>query len=310
MNCKQINNISFQDILGKLGNKPTKINNKEIWYKSPFRDEKTASFKINIESNIFYDFGEGIGGTVIDFWCRLKNRDVKTAIEQISNLFSFQEQEQQKRISSSDVIAEVSQRYQIEILDVKPITNPVLKTYLSERGLSERVYSHISEVSFDLKGNYNYAIGFQNDKGGFELRNKIFKGCSSKAITSIINKRSRTLCIFEGWADYLSYLEMTTSNKNKIIREHNTGFNESILVLNSLAMKEQAIPYITQFEKVKLFLDNDNAGKKLASDLKASFSNIKDCSDTYSKFKDLNDYYIDQMRVHQETKNAINKLKL
>lgn len=39
----------------------------EAWYSSPFRAETDPSFKINQERNIWYDFGLGGGGTVIDF---------------------------------------------------------------------------------------------------------------------------------------------------------------------------------------------------------------------------------------------------
>lgn len=34
---------------------------------SPFRSETEPSFKINLERNIWYDFGLGTGGNVIDF---------------------------------------------------------------------------------------------------------------------------------------------------------------------------------------------------------------------------------------------------
>jgi hypothetical protein len=35
------------------------------WYLSPFRNEATPSFKVNQSANLWYDFGEGKGGTVI-----------------------------------------------------------------------------------------------------------------------------------------------------------------------------------------------------------------------------------------------------
>jgi DNA primase len=47
----------------------------EVWYFSPFRNEKTASFKIKMSDNVWYDFGDGAGGNVIDFVMRYKGCD-------------------------------------------------------------------------------------------------------------------------------------------------------------------------------------------------------------------------------------------
>src|SRR5690606_10948797 len=37
----------------------------DSWYLSPIRNERTASFHVNIERNVWFDFGEGIGGDSI-----------------------------------------------------------------------------------------------------------------------------------------------------------------------------------------------------------------------------------------------------
>ena len=253
MNCAQINRISFEHILKKFGYLPVKITSKERWYKSPFRNEKTASFKTCNYKNTFFDFGEGLGGTVIDFWCKYRSCDIKTAINEISNTFSFHEQNEFKNVKTE------KRRSPIEIIETKSITHPALMKYLFERGLSKKVYDYIHEVHFLLKGNLNYAIGFKNDKGDFELRNKLFKGCTGKAITSIIKEESSTLCVFEGFIDFLSYLEQSEISNIPSVQRWYKDEKESYLILNSLALKQQAIPFFTQFEKVKLYLDNDSA---------------------------------------------------
>lgn len=212
MNCNQINNIPFRELLDKLGCKPVKENNRELWYLSPFREERTASFKVNVSNNTFYDFGEGTGGTIVDFWCRYKNCNVKTAIDDISRLFSFPQQEHKTQFNSISKTPKKPKDPQIKILDIKPITHPKLIEYLNDRCLSERVYPYIREVTFELKGNRNFAIGFQNDKRGYELRNSLFKGCSSKSITTFIKDGSKVLCVFEGWSDYLSYFVYRKQN--------------------------------------------------------------------------------------------------
>lgn len=40
---------------------------------SPFRDEKVGSFKIDVQRNVWYDHGEGCGGSVFTLAQRLKD---------------------------------------------------------------------------------------------------------------------------------------------------------------------------------------------------------------------------------------------
>ena len=56
-----------------------------FWFLSPFRNEKTASFKVDNSSNRFYDFGEGFGGTLIDLISKLENISIKEIIQKFNN---------------------------------------------------------------------------------------------------------------------------------------------------------------------------------------------------------------------------------
>jgi hypothetical protein len=67
MNTTQARDISIEKVLQNLGHKPTKQNENDSWYLSPFRIEKTASFKLNKKINRWFDHGEQIGGNTIDF---------------------------------------------------------------------------------------------------------------------------------------------------------------------------------------------------------------------------------------------------
>lgn len=283
MNCKQINKIKFSKLLSNIGCTPIKSSYKEEWYLSPFRKEKNASFKIDLAKNRYWDFGRGEGGTVIDFWCEYKCCDVKTAIREISNSFFFQKQSGFSEDTKS--CAKIEERdSKIKILDVKPIFNLRLIEYLSQRGITKRSFPFIREIHYTNNGNKYYSIGFKNDKGGYELRNKYCQNCSSKDITSLIKESSSTLCVFEGFIDFLSYLE-------QIAIEETDNTNESFIVLNSLSMIQKAKSYFNKFEKVKLFLDNDSEGQKITSKISSEFSNIIDKSFIYKRHKDYNDYH-------------------
>lgn len=309
MNCSKINQIPFSQILDNFGMKPVKQTNKESWFLSPFREEKLASFKVNLASNRFHDFGNGAKGTVVDFWCRYKSCNVKTAIKEISNIFSFPKQVIiTKQISRKADLKESAP--QLKIIEVKPLSINILKDYLSQRGLSNRVYSYINEVHFEINGRKNFSIGFMNDNGGYELRNKLFKGCSSKTITTLIKKGSTTLCVFEGFIDYLSYLERTIENENPVVRDFFMEINESFLILNSLAIVQKAKPYFSQFEKIDLYLDNDRAGQRLTDEILSEYSNINDCSKTYNQLKDYNDFHIKSKETSENFLKEVKSIRL
>ena len=61
---------------------PVKENSLGLWYKSPFRDERTASFLVNDAKGI-HDFGTSEHYDVIDFVEKLFNIDFVTAINKL-----------------------------------------------------------------------------------------------------------------------------------------------------------------------------------------------------------------------------------
>jgi len=62
--CEQANRMDLVDYLENLGHFPKKIKNNDYWYLSPFREEKTPSFKVNRKLNLWYDHGTGTGGRI------------------------------------------------------------------------------------------------------------------------------------------------------------------------------------------------------------------------------------------------------
>ena len=64
-NCGEARQIPIIQYLAKCGYQPQYIRGNNLWYLSPFRQEKTASFKVNANLNAWMDFGEGIGGNLI-----------------------------------------------------------------------------------------------------------------------------------------------------------------------------------------------------------------------------------------------------
>lgn len=285
----------MEEVLLSLGHLPTKQDEKEAWYLNPFASESQASFKLDKRINVWYLHSEGVGGNNTDFM----KKYLKTSVNEVldwAQKQSFSSFHQQEHIKKSEP------NYRIdEIMDIQ---NPKLKNYLLERGLSPKMYDYIKEVRFTVGEKKLYAIGFENLSGGFELRNSFYKGSLLKKDISILNlnsnvqdisnlqdKNIKSVAVFEGFMDALSFIEMQKS------------FAGDILVMNSIALLNKSIERLKNYSDINLFLDNDNAGIKCKSQIIKSFSQAKDYSGLYSNHKDLNEFLI-----HRIKNNVPNKL--
>jgi hypothetical protein len=68
-----------------LGN-PSKKMGKEWVYKAPHRDDKNPSFSVNVDKNIWHDWGSGEGGNVFDLYILLNNGTKVEACKALLNL--------------------------------------------------------------------------------------------------------------------------------------------------------------------------------------------------------------------------------
>ena len=56
--------ISLADFLARLGHEPVRRSGNELWYRAPYRNERTPSFRVNVAKQLWYDFGLGKGGDI------------------------------------------------------------------------------------------------------------------------------------------------------------------------------------------------------------------------------------------------------
>lgn len=271
MNCQQANKISIIEFLKKLNINPVKRTGRYTFYYSPFRTETKPSFVVTIK-NRWRDFGSGKGGTLVDFVMELQNCNESEALKFIANSgcsFSFKEQE---FIIDSN----------IKIRNVRPfVKHKALLDYLEYRAIKplNLVKHELKEVWYTKDSKLYFGIAFENDLGGYEMRNKIYKNCIGiKAITTKLNGNNSIL-LFEGFLDYISY-ELLFDNAK----------SNDFLILNSTSMHKTAIPILKKYEKVVAYLDNDPPGKRCFENIKKEVSWLVDQSHIFSPYKDLNEY--------------------
>ena len=282
MNIDQIKQIKLQDFLAAMGCKLVKQYGVNLMYLSPLRTEKHASFKVNTEINQWYDFGIGRGGNIIALAELLYNSsDVSYLIHQI-------ERNAPSSVSGSlPTIKPITPQNSFEHLQVLPITHPALIKYLEERCIDiETARTVCKELHFDTRGKHYFGIGFPNIAGGYEIRNPFFKGCiAPKDISHFYAEEPKNVCfVFEGFMDLLSFMTLR--------RKENDGLKrQDYLVLNSVSNIQKALERLSQYDSVRCFLDNDEAGRNAYLQLSKELGKpVTDASTLYNGFKDLNEY--------------------
>ncbi|MCW3167880.1 toprim domain-containing protein [Chryseobacterium sp. 09-1422] len=275
MNCKQFNSIPLEEVLLSLGHLPTKQNEKEAWYLNPFASESQASFKINKNLNYWYLFSEGIGGNNTYFIKKYLNKTTSEILAwaEDQNFSSFQKQN-----ISNKSFQNAEKNY--EILDEKEVQHPALLEYLRERK-AENQTQFLHEIHYRMRDKNYFGIGFKNDSGGYEIRNKYLKICMGKKDISTIKNDSNSVRIFEGFFDFLSF-----KNAENFLAKEPSDY----IILNSVSMLHTIKESLNKYENIMLYIDNDDAGNRAVRMIKDENQNAEDCRDLYSDFKDLNDW--------------------
>ena len=267
-------------------------------YRSPFREDTHPSFKVDTEKNLWIDYAEGKGGSIIDLCMRLEGCTLSEGIRILgrnapdSTACSSQKADMAMKRSSIPMASASGVRRLIEISDTLP---PHLLKYLQEdRCINlEKAMPFLRCISYEVRGLHYQAIGFANQSGGYELRdNGTFKGTiAPKDITPIFSDRAEPVCIFEGFIDFLSFLSM----KEEVINH--------CLVMNSVSNVARSIRYLNdrQVSSIRTFLDNDEAGRRATEDFMEAGFKVDDMSVHYRNFKDLNEYHIHRMREQQKS---------
>jgi DNA primase len=291
MNCAEANQIDLVDYLNLLGYQPQKMRNNDHWYLSPFREEKEPSFKVHKAKNVWYDYGLGKGGKLINFVTEYYRCEVSEALKKISSFHGQKHQQNNTlrqpfhRHETNQINDDNARETAIKIIVAKqPITDLSLCSYLKKRRIEKSISDkYCYEVLFKLtdKEKEYKAIGFKNNAGGYELRNEYFKGGSSPKYISYIDNKADNICVFEGFFDFLSYQTIYQNQEQEM-----TNF----LVLNSLSFFERSLLLLEKHTGVKLYLDNDNAGRKYTETALKRSLKFQDKSRLYKGYKDLNEW--------------------
>ena len=305
----RIKRYPIVEYLERKGIKPVRRTPAYALYRSPLREDTHPSFKVDTEKNLWIDYAEGKGGSIIDLYMRLEGCTLLEAIRQLGrnypdNTAHSPQRERVQDTSKQESIRQAAStnggaRRLTGISDTLPLH---LQKYLTEERCIniEKATPFLRCISYEVRGHHYQAIGFANQSGGYELRdNGMFKGTiAPKDITPIFTDGVDPVCIFEGFMDFLSFLSM----KEEIISH--------CLVMNSVSNVARAIRYLNDrhLTHIRAFLDNDDAGRKATTDFIRAGFKVEDMSVHYGRFKDLNEYHIHRVRGQQK-RQSLNTLQ-
>lgn len=270
--------VPITGLLEQLGFMPKRCRGTEYWYCSPLRDERNASFKVDTQRNVWFDFGIGKGGDIFRLVGELTGstdfrRQMGFLLEKSGMLPALHLQRREK-------IPNVSRFEDVKVADLH---HKALTDYFWERGIAQSVAARFcKEVEYRIRGKWYFSIGFMNRSSGYELRNPMFKGCISPKDISCIRlsgEEQDTCCVFEGFFDFLSAVVLGLAR------------DEDCLVLNSVSNLERSYDVLDKYGTIRCYLDRDPAGEAALEILAERYGNkVSDCSGMYEGNKDLNEY--------------------
>ena len=303
-----IKRYSIMEYLERKGVRPVRRTPTYAMYRSPLREETRPSFKVDTEKNLWIDYAESRGGSIIDLCMRLEGCTLSEAICRLGQkalertAYCSSSSKRETSISPNQIenVTASGTRRLICLSDTLP---PHLQEYLKkERYIDlEKATPFLKCISYEVRGRRYEAIGFANSSGGYELRDdKTFKGTiAPKDITPIFEEKAHPVCLFEVFMDFLSFLSMKGEITNQC------------LVMNSVSNVARSIHYLNErnITSIRVFLDNDDAGQRAVQELINASFKVEGMALYYRDFKDLNEYHISRVREHEKSQNTSNKIK-
>ena len=257
MNISEAKQIRIVDYLRLLGHEPKNARGGQYWYLSPFREEKTPSFKVNDRLNEWYDSGTN-------------------------------------ELPRVRLPAVMLRPVEAEMKDIRvvPLRHHALLSYLHSRMIDADIGKiFCKEVHYELRKRHYFGLAFCNLSGGYEVRNPYYKGClKNKDVSLISHTHGETqghVCVFEGFMDFLSYMTLRQAGDREICLEVPCDH----LVMNSVNNLKKALGHLQEYPFIHCYLDNDLAGQKTVETIAMLFTGkVNNEAYRYDGYKDLNDY--------------------
>ncbi len=148
----------------------------------PFHNEKTPSFTVSEQKEIFHCFGCGVGGDVISFLMKIENLSFVDAVVKLASMYNIKLEEKSPSKKSAYMKRGFDANREAAVFFMENLSkNKFALTYLHNRGISTEVI---------LK----YGLGFAKDSWNDLLNHMLKKGYTEKELLdfNLISKNERS----------------------------------------------------------------------------------------------------------------------
>lgn len=263
-------------------------------YFSPFRDEKSPSFHIKNEDNVWMDFGSGKGGNVLTLVSLLGGIPLNECWDYVANLLdggiSICPENTVQQIKGTS--PEKTSRINIDLVRDQFSSIPLVR-YAESRGIPRHILErYCRQVTYHIGTDVNRsytAIGFPAGQG-WVLRSRqdgaYSKRCTGSACSllgasgeAVLKATCDRVEVFEGFFDFLSWL---------VLKDRTKPFSD-VCILNSVNNLSKGMDFIRSHSEISCWLDNDAAGKNTLKVLQENIPETRSHLSELGKFKDVNE---------------------
>ena len=285
---KELKQISIMGYLAGKGINAVSKSGQYFMYHSPLRDDSKPSFGVNHIKNTFYDLGNPDDqGNIIELVMKLEGLT-------FPNACNFLEREGFDLVKENEILKTpflllsqnlLENTVGYQVIEVKDVEHPALVRYVNNRKISvQTAFNYLQEIHYtNAKGKF-FGVGYQTDNSSYVVRSEIMKkpiNLGKAGIKTFAVPNSKNLSLFEGMFDFLSACEYYKGRPSC-----------TAIILNSTSNLNNALPTISQYEKVFCYLDNDDAGRKALDKLRQANVEVIDKSCIYQEFNDFNEFLI------------------
>jgi DNA primase len=278
----------------------------------PFHTEKTPSFTVSVEKQIYYCFGCHEGGNAVHFLSKYDHLTFQEALESLATQLGIKMQGRSgggKRASALDALAKLADYYQGNLAK-----SAAARAYLTRRGIdqktieefrlgySERItytqdFSKRLNIPFDLL----FTIGLFKMRGNdiydifrgrivipiLDINNKVIgfggRGLEKDALPKYLNSPESTVFTKRSVLFGLDKAKKMIAERDEalvvegyfdLISLHGAGVRNVVATLGTSITEEQVKRLRNYTENITLMLDGDEAGVKSALRLVGLFGDM------------------------------------
>jgi len=295
LNSRQIKDyISMVGLLKSLGYRPVKRVGPDLFYESMLEEgDNPMTFVVNEEKNLWFDHGLGRGGNSIDFailyWKPVSQQE---ALFKIQCVLALPGTESLENLSNPEIEERIQRIPICTLQGIKELgSTEALTSYLERQKLLSLAAGELKEIFYtydpkrdNMEPRAYYGIGWQNECGGWEVRNKYFRTCIGHTGVTFLPRDTENLIVF---SDYFSYLVWRAGNGEDSVA--------SILILNYHTLLSAALAIAASYKNIHLYLDRSQAGFRATRILNHTYPSSVDRSTGYSGYLNLHNQFVSSL---------------